>query len=240
MSPREGTEAAPIPPASLQIVTGPSRAARALAAGSGSCAAPCRRDPAPGSGAAFVPGAGRQDLLLAKWCSHVLPGICKILDQITGEAALPTAPTRHKDGKDAHTPLNARAAGQCAERGLRVSTPRPGGTGAAQQGTCCGLGSVPVQPSPTPGEPRGRVEQQRKRCPTHLERLAPGTGLGMWRVPCPLPPAQRPTSPSRLLGESRAPSTKHEQHLAVVEPTAGMAAALCPQPHVNLTRTPLR
>lgn len=51
---------------------------------------------------------------------------------------------------------------------------------------------------------------------------AAGPRDGAGDVPCPLPPAQHPSSPSRLLGDSRAPSTKHEQHWAAVEPTAGM------------------
>lgn len=59
------------------------------------------------------------------------------------------------------------------------------------------------------------------------EKMSHGLGAagprdGAGDVLCPLPPAQRPSSPSRLLGDSRAPSTKHEQRWAVVEPTAGM------------------
>lgn len=164
MSPRAGAEAAPIPPASLWVITGPSRQPppwdRAVrTAGLGSHTAPCHRDPAPGSGVAFVP---------------------------------------------------------------------------ARQGTCCGLCSVPVQPSPTPGEPRGRVEQEGKRCPMGWEQLAPGMGLGMCRVPCPLPNAPPARAGCWGTAELPAPSTG-----LWWSPQQGCS---CPvsQPHGNLTRTPLR
>lgn len=144
-----------MPPASLWVVTGLSRqpppwgrAVRALAAGLGSRTAPCHRDPAPGSGVAFVP---------------------------------------------------------------------------AQQGTCWGLCSVPVQPSPTPGEPRGRVEQEGKRCPMGWEQLAPGMGLGMCSVPCPTP-----LQPEQAAGGQQSSQHQARAALGCGGAHSRDAAAPCP------------